>query len=146
MRVYLDACCLQRPLDDRSQPRVNLEAEAVLTILGLVENANLELISSDALEFEVQRTPDSDRRGAAKEILKLASETIRIDDSIEADAAAFVASGFKGPDALHLSFALHAEVEYLSTCGDRFRTKARRRKSLNVAVVTPFELVMKVVP
>jgi hypothetical protein len=34
MRVYLDACCLQRPLDDRSQPRVNVEAEAVLTILG----------------------------------------------------------------------------------------------------------------
>src|SRR5262245_63449880 len=73
MRVYLDACCLQRPLDDRSQPRLNLEAEAVLTILGMVESGDLELISSDALEFEVDRTPDSERRGAAKEILRLAS-------------------------------------------------------------------------
>src|SRR3954454_14797766 len=61
MRVYFDACCLQRPLDDRSQPRVNLEAEAMLTILGLVENGDLELIASVALEFEVDRTPDSRR-------------------------------------------------------------------------------------
>jgi predicted nucleic acid-binding protein len=146
MRVYLDACCLQRPLDDRSQPRVNLEAEAVLTILGLVENGDLELISSDALEFEVQRTPDSERRGAAKEILKLASETIRLDDNIEADAAAFVESGFKPLDALHLTFASHAEVEYLCTCDDKFRKKAQQLKSLKLAVISPIELVMKVLP
>jgi predicted nucleic acid-binding protein len=146
MRVYLDACCLQRPLDDRSQPRVNIEAEAVLTILRLVENGGLELISSDALEFEVERTPDSQRRGAAKEILKLASETIRLDDNIETDAGAFVESGFKPLDALHLAFASHAEVEYLCTCDDKFRKKAKRVKSLKVAVVAPLEFVEKVVP
>lgn len=146
MRVYLDACCLQRPMDDRSQPRVNLEAEAVLTILGLVENADLDLISSDAIEFEVERTPDPERRAAAKEILKLATETIRLDDSIETDAAVFVESGFKPLDALHLAFASRAEVEYLCTCDDKFRKKAQRLRSVKVAVVTPLELVMKVVP
>lgn len=61
MRVYLDACSLQRPLDDRSQPRVNLEAEAVLTLLRLVEDGQLELVSSEVLEFEVDRTPDAQR-------------------------------------------------------------------------------------
>ena len=76
MRVYLDACSLQRPMDDRSQPRVNLEAEAVLTILGLVENGDLELVSSDALEFEVERTPDPERREVAQKILKSASQAI----------------------------------------------------------------------
>ena len=106
MRVYLDACCLQRPLDDRSQPRVNLEAEAVLTILGLVENGDLEMVSSDALEFEVDRTPDAERRGAAKDILRLASEAIRLDDRIETDAAAFVESGFgarRAPSGLRVA-------------------------------------------
>jgi predicted nucleic acid-binding protein len=146
MRVYLDACCLQRPLDDRSQPRVNLEAEGVLTILGLVENGDMALISSDALKFEVERTPDSERRGAAKEILRLASETIRLNDNIETDAAAFVESGFKPLDALHLAFASNAEVEYLCTCDDKFRKKARRMRSLKVAVVSPLELIEKVVP
>ena len=145
MRVYLDACCLQRPLDDRSQPRVNLEAEAVLTILGLVENGDLELVSSDALDFEVDRTPDSDRREAAREILKLAGETVRLDDGIENAAAALVESGFKPLDALHLAFASHAAVEYLGTCDDKFRKRARRMKGLKVAVVSPLELIERVV-
>jgi predicted nucleic acid-binding protein len=146
MRVYFDACCLQRPLDDRSQPRVNLEAEAVLTILGLVENGDLKLVSSEALEFEVDRTPDPERRAAAQDILKLASETIRLVDDIETEASAFVDSGFKPLDALHLACASDAEVEYLCTCDDKFRNKARRTKSLKIAVVSPLELIEKVVP
>lgn len=146
MRVYLDACCLQRPLDNRSQPRVNVEAEAVLTILGLVENGDLKLISSDALEFEVDRTPDAERRDSAREILKLASRAIRLDDDIESDAAALVASGFKPLDALHLALATHGEVEYFCTCDDKLRKKALRLKSLTIAVVSPLELVDKIAP
>ena len=34
MRIYLDTCSLQRPLDDRHQVRIALEAEAVLAILA----------------------------------------------------------------------------------------------------------------
>ena len=60
MRIYLDNCCLQRPFDDRSQPRINLEAEAVLTILQLVEAGGVELLSSEALQFEVDKVPDAD--------------------------------------------------------------------------------------
>ena len=74
MRVYLDACSLQRPLDDRSQPRINIEAEAVLTILRLVESGDLELLSSDALIFEVDRMPDVERQMRARDMLKLASK------------------------------------------------------------------------
>jgi predicted nucleic acid-binding protein len=123
-----------------------LEAEAVLTILGMVENGDLELVSSQALEFEVERNPDSERRGAAKDILQLASETAGLVDHIEVDAEAFVEAGFKPLDGLHLAFASHSGVEYLCTCDDKFRKKAQRLKSLKFAVVTPIELVMKVVP
>ena len=37
MKIYLDACCLNRPFDDQSQDRVRLEAEAILLILGRLE-------------------------------------------------------------------------------------------------------------
>ena len=33
-------------MDDRSQPRINVEAEAVLAILRVVESGDLELLSS----------------------------------------------------------------------------------------------------
>lgn len=145
MRVYLDACSLQRPLDDRSQPRVNLEAEAVLTILRLVEDGELKLVSSEALELEVDRTPDAHRRAAARDILKLASQTFRLGDDVESEAAVLARSGVKPFDALHLAFASRAGVEYFCTCDDKLRKKAQKLRSLKTTVVTPLELVLKVV-
>jgi predicted nucleic acid-binding protein len=34
MRIYLDCCSLQRPFDDKSQPRIAVEAEALAGKLG----------------------------------------------------------------------------------------------------------------
>ncbi len=34
MGIYLDCCCLQRPFDDKSDPRVAVEAEAILVVLA----------------------------------------------------------------------------------------------------------------
>lgn len=52
MTIYLDTCNLQRPLDDKSQLRIRLEAEAVLSVIDLVESGSLGLVSSDALSFD----------------------------------------------------------------------------------------------
>jgi hypothetical protein len=56
MRVYLDMCCLKRPFDDQSQPRVRLEAEAVLSLLA-AESATLEFLRSAALLLENKQNP-----------------------------------------------------------------------------------------
>lgn len=55
MRVYLDTCSLQRPLDDKSQLRIRLEAEAVLSVLDLVEAS---LASAEAGEVDFFCTCD----------------------------------------------------------------------------------------
>jgi hypothetical protein len=49
MRIDFDMCSLQRPLDDKSQLRVHLEAEALLGIIEFCESGQAELVSSDAL-------------------------------------------------------------------------------------------------
>lgn len=36
--LYLDCCCYNRPYDDMSQPRINYEAEMILSILDLAYN------------------------------------------------------------------------------------------------------------
>ena len=38
--VYLDVCALNRPLDDQSQMRIRLEADAVSLILSQFERAH----------------------------------------------------------------------------------------------------------
>ena len=76
MRIYLDTCCLQRPLDDQTQPRVRVETEAMFAILASVQDGATKLLTSEALEFEISRIPDEQRRREALAILTLASERL----------------------------------------------------------------------
>lgn len=146
MRVYLDCCSLQRPLDDRGQPRINVEAEAVLTILTLVESSDLELLSSDVLEFEVANTPDLQRQSRARDLLKLARQVVRVTDEIETQADTLVQSGIKPIDALHLATASATKADYFCTCDDQLLKKAKKMKTLETKVVSPLELIAEVTP
>lgn len=144
MRVYLDACSLQRPLDDRSQPRVNVEAEAVLTILGMVESGQLDLLSSEAMEFEIDQIPDPDRQVRARDMLGLASTTLKLIDDIQTHAQELHHSGIKPLDSLHLAFASWIKADDFCTCDDKLLKKSKKVGSLNTLVVTPLQLVAEV--
>jgi hypothetical protein len=56
MRIYLDMCCLKRPFDDQSQPRIRLETEAALALLA-AESATVDYIRSAALRLENRQNP-----------------------------------------------------------------------------------------
>jgi hypothetical protein len=36
MRIYFDSCSIQRPFDDKSQIRIRIETEAILSIIALI--------------------------------------------------------------------------------------------------------------
>lgn len=146
MRLYLDACTLQRPLDDRGQPRVNVEAEAVLTILALVESGDLELLSSEVLEFEIANSPDLHRQARVRDMLNLAIEVVKVTDEIEAQADTLVKSGIKPIDALHLATASGAKADFFCTCDDSLLKKGKTLKTLATKVVSPLELIAEVTP
>ena len=97
MRIYLDTCCLQRPLDDQTQPRIRVETEAVFAILASVQAGSVILLTSEALEFEISRIPDEQRRREATAILTLASERLTLSESTEVLAESFaITSTFPG--------------------------------------------------
>jgi len=143
MRIYLDCCSLQRPFDDRSQPRIAIEAEAVLVILALCESDRLKLISSDALLFEIGRIPDQNRKDDTLAILEIAKEAVELTTKMESLARRFGALGLKPLDALHLAFASGSKVDYFCTCDDKFLKKAKSFDKINTKVVSPTELVME---
>lgn len=143
MKVYLDCCSLQRPFDDKSQPRIAVEAEAVLVILALCESDHLKLLSSEALLFEISRIPDQVRKYDALAILKIAKEIIELTPELEALARKLRASGLKPLVALHLASAFPSKVDYFCTCDDKFLKKAKSFEGLNTKVVSPTELVME---
>lgn len=125
MRIYLDLCCLNRPLDDQSQPRVWLESDAIRLILQQCAQGTHQWVSSEALEFEAGRNPDKERRGRVLAMLQHADERFVLDDATIDLARSFERQGLRGMDALHLATAERATCHLLLTADDRFVKRAR---------------------
>ena len=143
MLIYLDICCLQRPLDDRSQPRINIEAEAILTILGIIENNHITLVSSEALKYEISQIPDKNRENKVKEILAISNKYVTIDDEIELKAKQYMKAGIKPMDVLHLASAIATNVDYFCTADDKFLKKEKIISIPFTKILSPLELVQQ---
>lgn len=146
MKLYLDTCSLHRPLDDKSQVRIALEAEAILAILVLCERGIAQLVSSDILRFEINHNPQSQRKAFVLEILKHATLTIELTEAIEQRAKVLEQRGVQALDAMHLAAAEAGGVDYFCTCDDRLLKKAKRLADLKTIVVSPLELAQEITP
>jgi predicted nucleic acid-binding protein len=126
MKIYLDACAVNRLTDDQGQPRIREEAEAIEFILRRMRDGAIEWISSEALVDEINRNPQLERRLENSVLLKLANETIELDQDIVRRAKELEAAGYGVFDALHLASAESAEADVLLTTDDGFTRKASR--------------------
>jgi len=119
MRVYFDCCCLQRPLDDQTQPRIKVESEAVIALLNAVQAGDIILLNSEALEYEIGRIPDDLRRDEVFAVLALAKECIELTDATEVLAESLEKHGIRPMDFLYIflgklstSFLLNPQIEH----------------------------------
>jgi hypothetical protein len=140
MKVYLDNCSLQRPLDDKSQLRIRLEAEAVLSVFDVVKAGRIQLVSSDALDFEIGRNPNPTRYDFASEIVAGATTHVRLTQAVQSRAHELNQKGIDTLDSLHLASAEEAEVDLFCTCDDMFLKTAKREVRGRTKVVSPIEL------
>lgn len=144
MKIYLDMCSIQRPLDTKAHPRIAVEAEAVLGILTLCEAGEVELMTSETLRFELDRNPHPIRKTYALDVLAKATVSIETDPQIEEQARTFQAKGIKPMDALHLASAVVAKADYFCTCDDRFLKRAKTMDTGHTKVISSIELFMEV--
>ena len=142
MRVYLDVCCLFRAMDDQEQVRIFWEADAVALILRRIQHGQLELITSDAVEYEVSQTSDHERRRVARGILPMARSVVSTNAQILSRAAELVEEGIEEMDAIHLACAEHAQCDVLLTTDDALvrRWNGLRSRS-QLAVMNPVRWV-----
>ncbi len=144
MRIYLDTCCLQRPLDDQTQPRIRVETEAVFAILASVQAGLAQLLTSEALEFEINRIPDEQRRREAMAILTLASERLVLSQASERLAQALAKAGLSAMDALHLALAATAGANFFVTADDNLLRKAKLLTGLAIVPVSILGLITEI--
>ncbi len=142
MKLYFDMCALKRPFDDRSQPRVDAEAEAVLDLLQRIIGGGHTLVWSVALEYENRADPDLEVREVIGRWAGLAAEQLRMSPAARQRAAQLHGFGFSPLDAVHLALAEVGACDVLVTCDDRLQKRAAR-VSTSVRVANPLELAQE---
>ena len=130
MKIYLDACCLNRPFDDQSQPRVRLEAEAVSLILEKFNQDEWEWVGSEVLHYEVNQHPDSETRERILSFLSLTRRVVEVNEKILKRAEELEETGFDSYDAIHLASAEFGQADIFLTTDDQILKISNRNKSL----------------
>lgn len=143
MRIYLDTCALQRPLDDPAQLRVRLEAEAVVAVLSLCEAGMLTLVTSAAHGVETDRNPHPARAAHARRVLALGRAFASVTDRAAARAATYEQEGLHRLDALHLALAVEGGAVFFCTTDDRLRRRAETLETGETTVVSPLDLIQR---
>ena len=144
MKIYLDLCAIQRPLDTPNQVRIVLESEAVLGIITLCDSAQIELLSSEALLYEGEQNPLPIRREHTFAVLSKAQKVITATEKEKMRADNFVTLGIEPLDALHLALAETGNADYFCTCDDRLLRNAKKVNNLMVKVINPVDLIQEI--
>jgi hypothetical protein len=142
--IYLDVCCLNRPYDDHSQPRIYLEAQAVILILERIEKKEWRGLRSAVHTVEIGRNPDLERRQRVELLLQTGEDAL-LDEEDEMRARELQLLGFDTFDALHIACAEGAEADVFLTTDDRLLKVAMRVKThLRVHIENPLTWLREV--
>lgn len=144
MKIYLDVCCLNRPFDDLSHDRIRLEAEAILIIFQRMKLYKDLWLSSDLVNFEVNRIPDTVRKETINHQLTKVSKKLKLDSISKQYADELLKYGFSPMDALHLAIAETNECEiFLSTDDFILRKSNAVIPPLRMRVLNPAIWIME---
>jgi predicted nucleic acid-binding protein len=144
VKIYLDLCAIQRPLDTPNQVRIVLEAEAVLGIITFCDSGQAELVSSEALWYEGEQSPLPIRQEHTRSILAKAKSSVNMGEKETVRATTLITFGLRPLDALHLALAEAGNADYFCTCDDKLLRSAKRIKDLAVKVINPVDLVQEI--
>jgi len=143
VRIYLDLCAIQRPLDTPNQVRIVLESEAVLGIIAFCNTGQAELLSSEALLYEGEQSSLPLRKEHTLAVLSKAKNIINLSEKEILRAANLEKFGIKPLDALHVALAETGNADYFCTCDNKLLRNAKKLKDLKVKILNPVDLVQE---
>jgi len=137
MRIYMDVCCLCRPLDNQLIPRIRIESEAIIAILNRC-SLDWELIWSSAITYEVAKIVDHDKKHYVSTFAAKTTTNIVVDLAIKERATVFMDWGVKALDALHIACAERAGATVLVTTDDTLKNiMSYHSDTISIRIVNP---------
>jgi len=138
----MDLCCLKRPYDDQTDPKVRLETDAVLIILSMAESGKIRVVSSEVLEFENAENTNVERRQRAALVISGLRPKLRLNAVAIAAAKEIEMRKIGGYDALHLAIANENGVDsFLTTDARLLRFGAKSGFRMHTKIMSPVDFV-----
>ena len=138
-KIYLDTCCLSRPFDNQTQPRIIRETRSIMQILDCFYEEHWYWISSTVLVHEINQTVNLGQRNQIKRWLARAHQTAFIGEREISRADRLKALGFKEFDALHLACAESSDADVFLTTDDAILRRAKANSSrVDIKVENPY--------
>lgn len=116
IKVYLDNCAYNRPYDDQSQAKIELETQAKLKIQRMIKDGQVELASSYMSLYECGENPDNSKAELITAFINQQSSvhvSLKNKATIEEKAQEIMKTGIKFKDACHIACAIMAKADYL---------------------------------
>jgi len=129
VRAYFDICALKRPFDDQTQPRIRLEADAVLELLAAPPEG-LTFIHTAAHDLENAQNPLAWRAARVADWLAAVPRADAKADDLGRRTQELMTLGFRNFDAFHVACAELANAEVFATTDDRLLALGRRHAVL----------------
>jgi len=116
----------------------------VLTILSRSETEGWTLLGSEAIDIEISKIPDENRRQKVSILASMLQSHIVVDEDVEKRAMALAALGFKSFDSLHVACAEKGRANVLLTTDDKLVLKGAEKKAgLTVRLENPVKWLME---
>ncbi|MBN1411666.1 MAG: PIN domain-containing protein [Spirochaetales bacterium] len=131
MKIYFDVCCLNRPFDTQEQDRLRLEAEAILLIMQHCVTKEWEWVSSEVVEFEVDKIPDTLKKKRVQALLKEIESKVMVDEKTIKRALELEDMGIGPYDALHVACVEAGRADILLTVDDAFLKIVKQNQEKN---------------
>lgn len=140
MRVYLDNCCYNRPYDDQNQFRVNIETQAILYILNMIRDGDVELVTSYILDYENSKNSVIEKRVQIADFYKCYGSYFVPEErkgEIDPLKLKIMSTGVKEKDSSHIACAIYAKCDFFISTDDRLL----KYKDDRIKLVSPCEFI-----
>ncbi len=138
-KIYLDNCCYNRPFDDQSQLKIQLETQAKLKIQHDIKQGKYKLVWSYIMEYENSNNPFDEKKRAIAPWRDIAEENVVESEKILLLSEQLVDRGIKTYDALHVACAVEAGCDYFLTTDK----KLLNTQIDEIKVVNPIQFVIE---
>jgi len=138
LKIYLDTCCYNRPYDDQTQLRIELETKAKLFIQQQITENKISLVISVILEYENNDNPYELRKSVINDFIKHAGVNVDKSEEVLNIAREISQKGLKTKDASHLACAIYAKCDYFLTTDDR----VLKYKDERIRIINPVDFII----